>query len=400
MPDSPLEYTYRSLAQEIVCSADAISGIGAILDRLGAKRPMVICGPTILEAADVVQRVQSALGERCVGLFSGVTPHAPVEMLRQAVDAARELEPDSLISVGGGSTHDTTKGIAMLLAEGGEIQDYEVRFTPPNKVFIPEAPHEKVPIITVPTTMGGAELSRGGGGFTDKNLGRKILSSGQGTEHRVVIIDGKALATTPMRILLSTAIGQFRIAVESVYSTGHNPIGDAAALHAIKMLVEYLPQCVSGSKTPDLNVLLNTKTAATLPMLAMSAVGGLGLNTAIAHHVGGLYDVPHGEANAVLLPHTMRFNLDASADRQELIAEAMGIDTSQMTAGEAGLAAADGVARLCRELDMPETLRDVGVPEEGLEYIAAATLHDRGLATNPKPVSDAGPIMAVLRSAW
>ena len=396
MPNSPLEYTYRSLAQDIVCGPDAISGMGGILDRLGSKRAMVICGPSILEGADVVQRVQSALGQRWAGIFSGVAPHSPVEVLRRAVDAARELEPDALVSVGGGSTHDTTKGIALLLAEGGEIHDYEVQFTPPDKVFIPEAPHEKVPIVSVPTTMGGAELSRGGGGFTDKSLGRKILSSGQGTSHRVVVIDGKALATTPMPILLSTAIGQFRIAVESIYSTGHNPIGDAAALHAIKMLVEYLPQCKNG----DLGVLLNTKTAATLPMLAMAAVGGLGMNTAIAHHVGGLYDVPHGEANAVLLPHTMRFNLDASADRQELIAEAMGVKTRQMTAEEAGLAAADAVARLCRDLDMPETLRDVGVPEDGLEFIAAATLHDRGLATNPKPVSDAGPIMAVLRSAW
>ncbi len=396
MPNSPLEYTYRSLAQDIVCGPDAISGMCGILDRLGSKRAMVICGPSILEGADVVQRVQSALGQRWAGIFSGVAPHSPVEVLRRAVDAARELEPDALVSVGGGSTHDTTKGIALLLAEGGEIHDYEVQFTPPDKVFIPEAPHEKVPIVSVPTTMGGAELSRGGGGFTDKSLGRKILSSGQGTSHRVVVIDGKALATTPMPILLSTAIGQFRIAVESIYSTGHNPIGDAAALHAIKMLVEYLPQCKNG----DLGVLLNTKTAATLPMLAMAAVGGLGMNTAIAHHVGGLYDVPHGEANAVLLPHTMRFNLDASADRQELIAEAMGVKTRQMTAEEAGLAAADAVARLCRDLDMPETLRDVGVPEDGLEFIAAATLHDRGLATNPKAVSDAGPIMAVLRSAW
>jgi len=396
MPESSLEYTYRGMAQDIVCGPEAISGIDGILEGLGTKRAMVICGPSILEGADVVQRVQSALGTRYAGLFSGVAPHSPVEVLRQAVEAVREVGPDVLISVGGGSTHDTTKGIALLLAEGGEIHDFEVQFTPPNTVFIPDAPHEKVPIVSIPTTMGGAELSRGGGGFTDKSLGRKILSSGQGTGHRVVVIDGKALATTPMPILLSTAIGQFRIAVESVYSTGHNPIGDAAALHAIKMLVEYLPQCKNG----DLDVLLNTKTAATLPMLAMAAVGGLGMNTAIAHHVGGLYDVPHGEANAILLPHTMRFNLDASEDRQELIAEAMGVKTSHMTAEEAGLAAADAVARLCRELDMPETLRDVGVPEDGLEFIAAATLHDRGLATNPKPVSDAGPIMTVLRSAF
>jgi len=96
----------------------------------------------------------------------------------------------------------------------------------------------------------------------------------------------------------------------------------------------------------------------------------------------------------------MRFNLEASADRQALIAQAMGIDTSGMTDEDAGLAAADAVYDLCRSLGLPATLRDVGVPEEGLELIAAATLHDRGIATNPVPVYDAGPIMNVLRQAW
>ena len=86
---SILNFTYRGLAQEIICGPDAISGIGESLDRLGASRAMVLCGPSILEGSDVVQRVQAALGERCVGLFSGVAPHSPVEVLRQAVDAAR-----------------------------------------------------------------------------------------------------------------------------------------------------------------------------------------------------------------------------------------------------------------------------------------------------------------------
>ena len=388
-----LRFSHSSLAQDIFCGPEAISGIGAAMSRVGASRALVVCGPTILRHSDVVQRVQEALGNQCVGLFSGVAPHSPVSVLEEAVAVARGLEPDVLVSVGGGSTSDTCKGIALLLAEGGDIHDYEVRFQPPNRVFVPDAPHPKIPIIAVPTTMGAAELSRGGGGFTDKALGRKLLVSGEGTTPRVVIIDGQALATTPMPILLSTAMGQFRIAVESVYSTDHQPIGDALALHAIKMLVHYLPLC----SDRDLDTLLHIKTAACMVMLGRP---GLGLNTAIAHHVGGLYDVPHGEANAILLPHTMRFNLDASADRQALIAEAMGIDTAGLSPEEAGMAAADGVAQLCRKLNLPETLREVGVPDEGLELIAAATLHDRGLATNPKPVIDAGPIMQVLRAAW
>jgi alcohol dehydrogenase class IV len=124
------------------------------------------------------------------------------------------------------------------------------------------------------------------------------------------------------------------------------------------------------------------------------------LNTATCHHVGGLYNVPHGEANAILLPHTMRYNLDACAERQRLIAEAMGVATPSMSDAEAGLAAADAVDDLCRTLALPRTLREVDVPEEGLAAIAAATLHDRSLRTNPKPIADAGPIMAVLRAAY
>jgi alcohol dehydrogenase class IV len=370
----PLNYQVSTADRNIICAPDAISGIADSLETLGASRALVVCGPTILEHADVVQRVQQALGDRCIGLYSGVAPHAPVEMLEEAVAAARELQPDALVAVGGGSTSDTCKGIAVLLAEGGDILDYVIQFEPPDRVFVPDTPHEKIPIIAVPTTFGGAEIGSGGGGFTSKSLGRKLSLAGEGTTPKVVIIDGAALATTPMDILLSTGIGQFRIAVESVYSKDHHPIGDALALHTIKMLVEYLPRC----SNRDIDCLLQAKSAACMVMLARP---GLGLNTATAHHVGGLYDVPHGEANAILL-------------------QAMGIDISGMTDHQAGMAAADGVDRICRTLELPERLRDVGVPEDGLELIAAATLHDRSLATNPKLVDNAGPIMSVLRDAW
>lgn len=387
-----LTYTYNSVAQEVVCAEDAISSLPAIVDRLGGTRVMLVCGPSILEKSDVVTRVQAALGDRCVGLFSGVAPHSPVHTLDEAMRMAHDLKPDALVSVGGGSTHDTTKGIATLLGEGGTIHDHQVIFEPPDKVILPIFSGNRVPIITVPTTMGAAELSRGGG-FTDKELGRKIVVADPATIPRSIVIDGRALATTPMSILLSTAMGQMRIAVESVYSTKHNPISDSMALHAISMLVKYLPQCPG----LDPDCLLNTKTAASM---ATMAGGSLGLNTAMAHHVGGLYEVPHGDANAIMLPHTMRFNSEASADRQALIAQAMGIDTAGMSDHTAALAAADAVENLRDSLGLPGRLRDVGVPEEGLELIAAATLHDRSLATNPSPVTDAGPIMSVLRSSW
>ncbi len=394
MTTSTLRYRYDPLHQDINCRERAIDDLAATVDGLGASRAMITCGPTILSACDVVPRVQEALGSRYVGTYSGVAPHSPVETVEAGVAMAQETQPDIFISVGGGSTHDTTKAMAVLLAEGGDIRDYAIIFRPPDNITVPPTPSPKLPIVSVPTTMGCAEFSRGGGGITDHEQGRKLSIAGDGVTHRTVVIDGQALATTPLRILVSTAIGQLRIAIETVYSTGHNPIGDGMALHAIRLLFENLPRCKDG----DIDTLLATKTACAMASLA--SFGGLGLNTATCHHVGGLYDVPHGEANAILLPHSMRYNLDACADRQRLIAEAIGVASSTMTDEEAGLAAADAVDGLCRELELPRTLREVGVPEDGLEYIATATLQDRSLSTNPKQVVDAGPIMEVLRAAY
>jgi alcohol dehydrogenase class IV len=394
MPANTLRYRYDPLHQDIVCSEAAINDLPRVVDSLGGGRAMITCGPTILAACDVVPRVQEALGSRYVGTYSGVQPHSPVETVEAGAAMAQETLPDVFISVGGGSTHDTTKAIAVLLAEGGDIRDYAIFFEPPDTIIVPPTPSPKVPIVSVPTTMGCAEFSRGGGGITDHEQGRKLSIAGDGVTHRTVVIDGQALATTPLRILVSTAIGQLRIAIETVYSTGRNPIGDGMALHAIRLLFENLPKCKDG----DIDTLLTTKTACAMASLA--SFGRLGLNTATCHHVGGLYDVPHGEANAILLPHTMRYNLDACADRQRMIAEAIGVANSTMTDEEAGLAAADAVDGLCRELELPRTLREVGVPEDGLEYIATATLQDRSLSTNPKPVVDAGPIMEVLHAAY
>ena len=105
--EKPLNYQVSTADRNIICSPDAISGIADSLEKLGSKRALVVCGPTILEHSNVVQRVQKALGDRCIGLYSGVAPHAPVEMLEEAVSTARELRPDALIAVGGGSTSDT-----------------------------------------------------------------------------------------------------------------------------------------------------------------------------------------------------------------------------------------------------------------------------------------------------
>ena len=274
MSERATSYRYNPLHQDIICDETAIDELPRTVDALGGSRAMITCGPTILQACNVVPRVREALGHRYVGTYSGVAPHSPLETVEAGVEMAKELQPDVFVSVGGGSTHDTTKAMATLLAEGGDIHDYEIIFEPPDRITVPPTPSPKLPILSVPTTMGCAEFSRGGGGITDHQLGRKLIIAGEGVTHRTVIIDGQALATTPLRILVSTAIGQLRIAIETVYSTGHNPIGDGMALRAIRLLFENLPRC----KDRDTDTLLNTKTACAMASLA--SFGGFGLNTA------------------------------------------------------------------------------------------------------------------------
>src|SRR5256886_14128374 len=206
-----LNYRYNPLHQDIICSETAIATLPATVDAWAPRRAMIPCGPTILRACNVVPRVQEALGDRYGGVFAGVAPLAPVETVEEGVAMATEVQPDVFISVGGGSTHDTTKAIATLLAEGGDIHDYAIRFEPPDRVIVPSTPAPKLPILSVPTTMGCAECSRGGGGITDHHLGRKLSLAGEGVTPRTVLIDGQALPTTPARILVSAAIGQLRI---------------------------------------------------------------------------------------------------------------------------------------------------------------------------------------------
>ena len=387
-----LSFIHQGVAHRIVCGRDSIASLRDEVEGLGAKRAMVMCGPSILKHSDVVGRVQKALGDKYVGIFSGAQPHVPLDTVAPAVESARELKADVFISVGGGSTHDTTRCTVILLAEGGNLRDHGIRVEPPNKRITPKLSRPKLPVIAVSTTFGAAEYG-GSGGFADKELGRYVQVNDSKTAPKVKIIDGLALTTTPLDILLSTGLGQLRVAIESIYSREHNPISDALCLHGIRLLKRLLPLC--GDR--DVEMLLHAKVAAGLPAIAKVQKG---LNTAMAHQIGGIYNVDHGIANAIPLPYTMRFNLEASAPQQALIAEALGVKVSGLSDAEAGLAAADEVAALTKSLGVATRLRDVGIAEHSLEAIAKNTMLDKHIPTNPKRITSHQQILEVLQQAW
>ncbi|MFC1987806.1 iron-containing alcohol dehydrogenase [Chloroflexota bacterium] len=391
--EQELTFIFMRTVPKMVYGRDAIASLWEELETLNKCRAMIVCGPNILRKSNVITRVQEALREKYIGLFSEVQPHAPVEIVTQGAEVAKGLEPDVLISVGGGSTHDTCKGIVTVLGEGKDIRDCMVKFEPPDKFIEPSLPNPKMPIVAVPTTFGCSEFS-GVGGFSDKKLKRKLKKGNdKKTVPKVIVFDGLALATTPVSIHLPNGMSQLRVCIEKVYSKQHNPISDALAIHGIKLLMELLPHCDGG----DVDVLLRTKIAGSLPYFGPRA--GNGLSTAMGQEIGAIHNVAHGIAMAIMLPYTMRFNLDASAERQALIAQALGIDTSGLSDMEAGLAAAGVIAALSRQFGLPARLRDIGMQPEELELVAQATMHHGTMLSNPK-AADQAQVLELLRTAW
>ncbi len=399
MSDNEETYSYAGVAQQVRSGPREIDSLDSSLAALGSRRVMILCGQNVLHKSDVVSRVEKAIGEMAVGRFEGAATHSPVEVVHAARDVARELRPDTILSIGGGSPITIAKGVALLLSTDRDLEDYRVRFVPPATVIQPTLalPDVAVKVVSVATTMGCAEIGPSGGGYASVDRSEKVIVAGDGrTSPRLIVFDGEALATTPASIQKGTTIGQLRVAIESVASTGHNPLGEALGLYAIRMLHRELSQGWS----QDPHFLLRVKAACALASHAMVASGSLGVNTAIAHHVGAVADAPHGDANAILLPHTIRFNAEDGADRLRVIADALSISVDGKSAADVGSAVAEEIDRMCVALGLPRRLRDVGVRREDLETIAVATLGDRGLRTNPRPVHGRDEILGILEQAW
>ncbi|KKK68295.1 hypothetical protein LCGC14_2945500, partial [marine sediment metagenome] len=353
------EFTDGFIPKKTVCKRGAIKNIRQEVENMSPKRALLICGKGVYDNTDLVDRLKGILKELCVGVFNGVKPHAVTTTITEGKKLCIELKADLLISIGGGSAHDTAKGIAVLVAEGGnDILDHRVIFEPPDKMEIPILSHPKLPIITIATTLAGAEVI-GAAGYTDPKTKLKKIVVDPKLTPRLVIYDPEVALTTPVEVFVSSGMNAFDHCVETIYSKKHQEISDTLAMRAIKLLMDALPRCVQNND--DVEAREKAQMASFMAALAYGN-SWLGINHAICHCLGARYGVPHGIANAIMLPLGMRFNLDVTGDRQALIAAAMGIETKGKTDLEAGEAAAGHIDQLNEKLGLPRRLRDVGGP--------------------------------------
>jgi maleylacetate reductase len=377
--------------ERIVSGPGSIGKLAEEIDRVGGTRAMLVISPSVAKTC-LLERIQLGLGAKCVAIFDQVRPHSPTDSIGKAVERARAAGIDALVSAGGGSAIDTAKGVAALLAEGGSLPRFGVRFMPPNKKEVPPMPAPKLPHIAIPTTLSGGEYSYSVG---ISEGGKKFIVADPKLAPRTVLLDPEAAATAPGRLLAASGMNALAHCVEAVYSTETQPLTEAYCMKGIGLIARFLPRAVDNSR--DLEALSNVQVAACLSGMGVYSAW-TGIHHAIVHVIGGRYKAPHAEIHALMLPYAMRWNLDAAIAPYARMAREIGIGGTDETA----LAAAvpERVFTMNQRMRLPLKLRELGVPHDGLQQLAIDALADYSIHTNPKPVSAPEQVLEVLEQAW
>ncbi len=384
--DRDLAFEYNN-PTKIIFGENSVKEIGLEVDSLGGSKALVVTDRGIIEAG-LTEKVEKALGRRYAGTYDQCIPDSGFHLIDEGAAFALEKGADILISVGGGSVIDTAKGMAVVMKEGGKLSDYRGV----QVLSRPQTPH-----IAVPTTAGsGSEVTW----FAVIKDWERNIKEAFVDVHIIpnkAILDPTMVAGLPPHLTAGPGMDSLSHAVEAIHSLQRQPIIDGMALQAVRLIMENLPRCVE--KGNDLVPRGQQQLAATMAGIAFGN-SQPGLVHAMAHPVGALFKVPHGVANAILLPHVMLFNMPECADRYALIARAMDLDVRSLSDEEVGRAAVEAIRNLAAQIGLPQKLREVDVPEEGLVEAADYSLADGSIVYNPRQVTDKEEVLEVYRAAW
>jgi len=383
----------EELSFNFLTPTKVIFGLGAIeearieIRSMGGEKTLIVTDEGIVRAG-LAERVKKSLGDLCIGVFSETPQDSGVHVVNEAAKVARSLKVDSLVSLGGGSVIDTAKGLAVLLKEGGNLEDYQGM----QMLDRPQTLH-----VCIPTTAGTGSEVTFAAVVKDHDRNQKVLLFDHHLAPNVAVLDPHMVSGLPPRITAFTGMDALTHAVEAVHVLQRNPMADALALHAIRIIATYLHRSVENGD--DLLVRGQMQIAATMAGMAFTNAM-VGLVHAMAHSLGARYGVPHGLANTILLPHGMRYNMEACADQYALVAEAMGVGKQEMSDDEAAEEAIKAIEDLTKKIRLPGRLREVEVPREGLKDCAELSLSDGSIVYNPKSIYEAEEVLKVYEAAW
>jgi alcohol dehydrogenase len=375
------------LPTRIVFGAGERQNASREMDSLRIRKALVVTD-TGLRESPMVEALLARLGARGV-LFGEAVPDSANEIVVRGAEAFRAAAADGIVSVGGGSSMDTAKGIAILAKKGGgDLRPYFGL----NKVGEPVVPH-----LAIPTTSGTASEVSMFATIKDPVSKAKNLISDPHLLPPAAILDPELTAGLPPLMTAATGMDALSHAIESLHARFYEPISDGLAYQAIRLIALYLPRCLE--KGDDLEARGMQAIASTLAGMAFQNAL-VGCAHGIAHALGGLFGIHHGLANAILLPHAIRFNLPSCAPRYRYAAEAFGLDTRGQSDLEIGERFARAVDEFNSQIGLPRKLSAIRIPKESFPEIARIAVNDPGMKSNLRRVNDPAEILPVLEAAW
>jgi alcohol dehydrogenase class IV len=369
--------------------------LSSTVEQQGIQRAFLVSTPSLTRTA-LLPAIREVLGIRCVGEFTESRAHTPRTTVLAAARLARAARADGLISFGGGSVVDLSKGMALVLTEGEDFDRLRLHFTPTTGLQAPKLPAPKLPHIAIPTTLSGGEFT-GGIGITDEQRGEKDVYLDPKTTPRWVFLDASLSTATPPDLWASTGMKLFADGIEMLCSPQATPYTNALAYQSLELLYRNLPAAVADAN--DFTARGNCMFAAFVIVPYLLNVG-VGLVAGLRHQIGAAHGVPHGVASTIVLPHVMRWNLPAAAPMLATAAVRLGFVQPGTTPERAAERVIQAVEELIGKLNLPIRLRDVGVPREALPNIAEHVIHDFVVATNPRRLEKADDVREVLQAAW
>lgn len=343
-------FVHQGSSSRIVFGVDSVQTLSAEIDRLGAKRALVLC---MANQRAQVEAIVESISSRVAGIFDRAEMHVPIEVARQARQAAASLGADCALAIGGGSTIGLGKAIAL---ESG------------------------LPIIAVPTTYAGSEvtpifgLTEGGVKKTGRDS--KVLP-------RTVVYDPRLTVTLPFSMTVTSAMNAIAHAAEGLYADDGNPVLGLMAEEGIRASAASLEPLATNPS--DLEARSDALYGAWLCGTVLGSVA-MGLHHKLCHTLGGTFNLPHAEVHTVILPHALAYNVEAAPAAMRRIARALG-------KADVPLALYD----LARLHGAPTSLRDIGMTADGLDR--AADLAVSNQYPNPRPLERTA-LRALLQRAF
>lgn len=354
-----------------------------------ASRVVVVVPQIIVDVTPIVEPIVKALGDRCAGTYTDLIDHVPRSSVFALAEYLRKVDADMIVTIGGGTPMDTVKVALICLAEGITTGDAlgkaAVSVDADGNRVVPEIGSPPLRQIIVPTTLSGAEFSDLAGCVDTETQVKQLFTSPQ-IGSASVILDPALCVHTPDALWFSTGIRAIDHAIESICSSAPEPMADAGALQALRLFSQSLP--LNRLEPENLEARLDSQTAVWMACTGLNRTP-YGASHGIGHQLGAVANVPHGYTSCVMLPHVMAFNEPASKERQAWIADALGAP---------GTPASETVASLIASLDMPTTLRDVGVKEEHFDAIADGAMLNAFVRANIRPI-ERSDIIALLEKA-